>query len=710
MHRETRPYSSAGANYVRNVCLYFPRILKNLKKKQFLRALDILQSNLLRSPVHHSPTHQKLKPSYRADQHTDRTQHTMQPEEDSDEEWARIADAVGEFEAQYIANGNTLSNTTTTAPPPPPPTSQLTTTHPPLPPPSHPQTTKTPSPLPPQRPYTDTDVDPYALALRQRDTELAQVRTEHEGEVANYRNKVRALQNQLLEARNAGSSRDVGEGRVGQLEQEKERLDQEVQALSREMRRMGERVAFAEHEVKEAREKERRYLMEGSGGGVGGGRGEGEVVEGTQFIGGTQFVGGTQLAAGAEVTGGTQTTNAAGVVGSQGFKMGGRNGNVRLPVKRRRRVSSAGGRLERRAEEEKGDEKGEGGKKRGVEEMVKQSGGSGGGGEGGLHDVQHGWGVRLGEGHWEYGRLRREIFGRGVGSRLMEMATRFKEEGLNAGILGAMSGDGGWQGLMEEVGKLQNAGRGAQLVSVECLCAMLRYCGECRRRVGSGESKILEITRKTLERATRHRDGELAGGCIRVLISGGCGIGEVGGGCERSRKMICCEAALEWIGGEDMEIVREAIELVEVVSGLAMEEEIEGEVEGWRGEEWGFVERGYVKVCQVVREGKADDGCVRIVMGMLMRGIVRAPYVVVESGGGEVAADLFIWGVEKEQVEFVAGCGKVVCGAIEEGGVSGGTRRVLLGVVWGGMRMKGGIARECRLVAMALERSESELT
>lgn len=291
----------------------------------------------------------------------------------------------------------------------------------------------------------------------------------------------------------------------------------------------------------------------------------------------------------------------------------------------------------------------------------------------------------------------------------MEMATRFKEEGLNAAILRVMSGDGGWQGLMEEVGRLQSGGRGAQLVSVECLCAMLKYCGECRRRVGSGESKILEITRESLERATREGDGELARGCIRVLIGGGCGIGEIGGGCEKSRRMICCEAALEWIEREDMDVVREAVGLIEVVSGLAMEEEIEGEVEGWRGEEWGFVERGYVKVCQIVREGRADDECVRTAMGMLMRGIVRAPYVVAESGGGEVAADLFIWGIEREEVDIVTGCGKIVCGALEEGGVSGGTRRVLLGVVWGGMRMKGAIARECRLVAMTLEKGDVEL-
>lgn len=614
----------------------------------------------------------------------------MQPEEDSDEEWVRIADDAVKIAAQHVANRNTQSVTTAitaTTPSRPPPATKRTLHHPSetAERPEAERPSSRPPVVRPSRACTDSDADPYALALRQRDTELAQMRTEHAGEVANYRNKVRSLQNQVLAARNTDSARDEAEGRVWQLEREKERMEREMEELRREMGRMEERMAFAEHEAKEARERERRHLTEEGG--------EGEIVEGTQFVGGTQFAGGTQIVGG-----------GGGMGGSVGFKMGGRSGGVRLPVRRRRRVSSAGGRLEGRVEEKEKEKEKRAGTKRSVEEAVKEDGN---GSTGGVDEMQHGWGVRLEEGQWEYGRLRREIFGSEVGRRLVELGRRMKEKGLSEGILGAMGGDGGWRRLMEEVGRLQGGGRSAQMISVECLCVMLRYCGECRRGVGRGESEILEMTRGSLERATRERDGELAAGCIRVLIGGGCGIGEVGGGCEKSRRAICCEAALEWIGGEDVRVVREGVGLVEVVSGLAMEEETDGEGEGWRGEEWGFVERGYTRACEVVRDGRGDDECVRLVMAMLTRGMTKAPYILAESGGGEVAAELFMWGVEREETEVAVGCGKVVCAALEEGGVSGGTRRVLGAMAWGGVRSRDeAMARECRRVAVALQNAD----
>lgn len=157
----------------------------------------------------------------------------MDMSDDSDAEWARIADAVNVFEKQYIAAKNT----------PGPNSGQCA------------QTTAVHVPV----------------------EEEVVARNDTGGGVANagiaYQRRIAELETEV--------------NRVKEAEKELVRkLEKEVEWQRRETGRMRERMLYAEHEVEQLRGRVR--------GGGGGGKGDtavGDVVEGTQWVGGGAIAG-----------------------------------------------------------------------------------------------------------------------------------------------------------------------------------------------------------------------------------------------------------------------------------------------------------------------------------------------------------------------------------------------------------------------------------
>lgn len=642
----------------------------------------------------------------------------MEPVADDDEhEWARLADAALVLERQYHA---ARSRSAPASPPAP-------------------ASAAAPPPAPPPA----VDADPFALALTGRDLQIERLRSERAGEVANLRNRIRALQGQLLSARNAAGASSAAAAHVAQLEADKGRLNAELRATRRDAVAAAERLAFAEHELAEARDRERQHLAAIDKGAKGRKR-DGVKEFGMLEAGALTQAAGTQLG---EVVEATQIVRrpatATGVEMSRNV--------VRAPVKRRRRPSTAGGRLgaamgkppvgatsvaEGRVRPEAGMGEQRGGTKRRMDEEEEDDFDATQAeerkpeerkrlGVDVVHDQQHGWGVRLSEATWDFSALRERLFGGDIGDRLLEIATTLKEKPLRDSILRAMASDADWGALLEPVASLQDAGRGPTLVSAQCLAELLTFSEQCRHAVGRGGTTVLRQTSESLARATRDRDARVAAACLHVLVAGACGIGEVGAeaGAE-TRQELSCEAALDWVRGrgnrgeEDAAVLdarRSAVALVEAVTGLVLEDEEErGDTEesedgGWRATEWAFVEKAYLCVSNAITNGEADDYTLKHGCAMLVRAGVNAPYVVAERGGSEAAANALMHAVRLQENEFAIGvvvtCAQTLCmtigGCEGDAGIARHTMNVLLGVI-AGVKGDGVVARECRRVARAL--------
>lgn len=672
----------------------------------------------------------------------------MQAEEDSDEEWSRIADEAGVLEAQYIAARSSAAPAS--SPAPAAASSTTAASIPTVSAPTHVSTALPPAHVPPSSaPAPVADADPYALALRERDAQIEQLRSERAGELANFRNKIRALQNQLLAARSSASSAASSAlaPRVTQLETEKVRLGRELTAAQRDAVAAQERLAFAEHELQQARDRERQHLAALRGGGQkekpNAGvnmRDLGMLEAGALTQGGAM---GTQVGEVVEATQvATQGTRRPAT--AQGFEMN--RSSVRAPVRRRRRPSSAAARLggggggsagrssraEGVGETQDGSARAQrSGRKRGVEsaddgygDRTEPAAPPVAPAIPSIHDQQHGWGVRLSEATWEHGALRARVFGGGVGDRLIEIATTLKEKPLRQAIMRAMARDSDWNALLEPVASLQDAGRAATLVSAECLAELLTFSQDCRHIVGRGETSVLRRTNESLTKASRDRDARVAGVCLQVLVGGACGIGEVGAEASTvARREVRCDAALDWIRGvgedDDAAVVearRGAVALVEAVTGLALEDEEpdsgesqESEDGGWRAAEWVFVEKGYLCISDAITNGEADDYTLKHGCAMLVRAGVSAPYVVAECGGSEAAANALMHAVRRGDDHVATGvaiaCAQTLCmtiaGSEGDAGIARHTMNVLLGVI-AGIKGDGIVAKECRRVAGAL--------
>lgn len=177
-----------------------------------------------------------------------------EPEEETDEEWARIADIMSEFEAQYMSSHNTISNLPAIQQNTAPHALASTPLQPNQPLPSAPPPAQSiPQPIPPvaSSPVpVDPPTDPAVVTNLQ--TQLDAEREQRLGESANLRNRIQTLQNQIQTLRQSAANRPPDTDHL--------RLTRELATARRDREDLTARLAFTRAELAAAKDRERRHL------------------------------------------------------------------------------------------------------------------------------------------------------------------------------------------------------------------------------------------------------------------------------------------------------------------------------------------------------------------------------------------------------------------------------------------------------------------
>lgn len=640
-------------------------------------------------------------------------------EEDSDEEWAQIAAEINIFEAQYIAARNSAlsgDNLTSNAPTTPnhaasnhPPSSathvgpqrqtndfrneqtwpliQPSDTDPPhVPPPPNVSSglLREGAPLESNGVECDAnrgakagngggpaivDEDPFSRILCQKETELYKLREEMNGVQANFRNKIRSLQQQLHEARSVqaasalATSNSESLERVTQLTEEKTRLQRELDEARDEAHKQSAALQFTQQELASLKDRERSLtaalrskcitVPEDSAPPVPivpALTQPGDVVEGTQV---PKF-------------GATQNLGA-----SMGF--------IRPTSRRRKRPSSSQGNLgsglglsqpatkmESRVavENDGGDRKQRSGnldRNNNKDIVIELKPSIGVDSKNRVstvqnvasNEIQHGWGIDFGSDVSVDQSIREHLFKTGFGESLMQLAQRTTKEGFGRKVSQALAGECDWTETLDTLASTIFVGRTLCLTALQAVDVLLTFNVDCRVHAasfGDKEDGIVATCVKALDLASKSSDAEVAELCLRILEASVAGVSEGSDGgdsVESVSKKMCCvilgtDSWINWASGskgasgkggriagiESGEGCRVAAwRLMESICGVAIEAQSH-----MQDSEWSMVERSYSEAAELLEKG-GDDTVVELAIGMMARASAHAPYLVTDLGG-----------------------------------------------------------------------------
>lgn len=576
------------------------------------------------------------------------------PEEDSDEEWARIADAVNVFEAQYIAARSTAPHNTSidnaiptanaqpssaTTPVPPSPATSLAPGAPSLQPhiqpsaqpfsnpivnhiPIHAQATPPSSahgdptqsgrpasagtPGQSARPVPLPESDPFSQALAAKDAELEALRKERQGEQANFRNKIRTLQNELFAARRLPPAPPQ---EVGAISAERDRLRAELADIRAEANRVKENLSLTEQELSSARDRERKHLAtlraRPSSAPV-----SREHIPSQAPIGNVSNAHVPFLTQPGDVVECTQAP--------------------RPPSRRRRRPSqrpTSGISSAQPAPKEL-----EPSPQRGAPSSSRQTSTEKRPRESRIADPPHGWALTLNRDDVATAALRDRLFGHTAGADLLALAGASAGGALRSALFAALADDTHWPALLAPLAEAMSA---APRPALRAAAALLTFSTGARVAAASMSPDVVTPSLEGVARAVRDDDDGTAMTCLRILAGALAGVSEVdvmegeeNGGVRLRAAVLASDAVADCAGRADGSgmVSMFARDVLEEAAGLVLDAEKAGDAE------WAGVERAATLAANAFALGMTKRP------GLLTRAAVAAPYLLTGHAAGALCA------------------------------------------------------------------------